>query len=331
MKKILVSGIKPTGKPHLGNYAGMLKPALDLSKEKANACYYFIPDVHALNSIQNPKVLKELVYEVAATYLALGLNPAHTFFYKQSDIPEIFQLSQILSCVCPKGFMNRAHAYKAAIDENIKSGEKDQDAGINMGLYTYPILMAADILAFDADIVPVGQDQKQHVEYARDIAIKFNNVFGKVFSVPDIKIRPDVPILPGVDGRKMSKSYNNTVPLFAEPSQIKKIIFKIKTDSKKPGEPKDYSESLIFSYYTELSTDQEIETFRKAFEEGISYADAKTILFEKMEKHFYESKLKFDEFMNNTDVLDSILCEGANKARQRAKAVIDKVRDAAGL
>lgn len=331
MKPLIISGIKPTGKPHLGNYVGMLKPSLDLAKNKFNDCYYFIPDGHALNSIQDAATLKKLVHEITATYLALGLEPDQTTLYKQSDITEVFQLSQILACICPKGFMNRAHAYKSAQEQNKRNGTKELDHNINMGLYTYPILMAADILILNANIVPVGEDQKQHVEYARDLALKFNTTFEDIFSIPEPEIRKDCPSLAGIDGRKMSKIYKNTIPIFAEPDELKKYISKIKTDSKQPGEKKKAEDSLIFAYYKEISTEQEANIFKQEFQDGMSYADAKNILFEKICTFFHEPRLHYSELIKNTDYLDTLLKEGAEKVKPKATAMMSKIKQAVGI
>jgi tryptophanyl-tRNA synthetase len=331
VSKIILSGIKPTGKPHLGNYVGMLKPALQMAEEDGNESYYFIPDYHALNSVQNRETLETMVYEVAASYLALGLNPDRTILYKQSDIPEIFEVNCALSCVCPKGFMNRAHAYKAAITERTEAGSKDPDTAINMGLFNYPILMAADILTFDADIVPVGKDQQQHVEYARDLALKFNHVFGEVFTVPIIYIREDIPILPGLDGRKMSKSYRNTLPLFSSPDELRKAIFRIKTDSKAPGDPKELQGNLIYTYYKEIGSPDEMQAFAELLQTGLSYADAKQMLFERMDQFLAEPRQKFFEFIANRTEVKKILKDGAVRARERASVVLERVKKATGM
>jgi tryptophanyl-tRNA synthetase len=331
MAKTIVSGIKPTGQIHIGNYAGMLKPALDLAKYSQNHTYYFIADYHALNSIKDPQELAQLIYEVVASYLALGLDPEKTVFYKQSDIPEIFEISHALSCVCPKGFMNRAHAYKSIVAERLEKGSKDPDAGINMGLFNYPILMAADILTFDADMVPVGKDQKQHIEYTKDLAIKFNNSHGDVFTVPEISIRDDVPILPGVDGQKMSKSYNNTIPIFDDPDSLRRAILRIKTDSKEPGEPKSPQESMVFAYYKEFASAEEVVKFEQLFADGISHGDAKEMLFEKMDHHLREPRRIFDELMKDKQHMKNVLNEGALKARETASVVLRRMRQAVGI
>src|SRR5258706_6455968 len=219
---ICLTGIKPTGTPHIGNWAGAIKPALELV-EQSRTALFFIADYHALTSVNDPKLFAQLVHEVAATWLALGLDPKRAIFYRQSDLPEVFELSWVLSCMTAKGLMNRAHAYKAAVQKNREAGEPDEDAGINMGVYCYPILMAADILLFGADRVPVGRDQVQHVEIARDIAQHFNHTYGETLTLPEYTIKGEVAVLPGLDGRKMSKSYGNTVPIFAPPEQLKKL------------------------------------------------------------------------------------------------------------
>ena len=244
--KIVLTGIKPTGTPHIGNYIGALKPLIDLSQN--HKTIMFIADLHALNAEKDAKAIKQHTYEIAALMIVMGLNLENTAFFRQSDIDEIYKMSNFLMNVTPKGLMNRAHSYKAMIEKNTEAGI-DVDAGVNMGLYTYPVLMAADILLYNSDIVPVGKDQKQHVEFARDIAGYFNNTYGKTFKLPTPVIGEDTGILPGLDGRKMSKSYDNTIPLFAPSNELKKKIMRIITDSKTPEEPKNPDESTIFQIY----------------------------------------------------------------------------------
>lgn len=328
--KTLLSGIKPTGRPHLGNYLGMLKPGLDLAHNEDYKSFLFIADYHALNFVQDQALMRELILEVALTYLALGLDPNKTFFYRQSDIPEIFELALTLQCVCPKGFMNRAHAYKAIVDKNKAEG-RDEDDGVNMGLFNYPVLMAADILMFNADYVPVGQDQLQHLEYTRDLAIKFNHIFGKTFKIPEAVIKEDVAVLPGLDGRKMSKSYGNTIPLFETDNKVKKIINSIKTDCKGADEPKETEGNLIFMIYKELASPEETALFEQDFKAGISYGEAKKKLYEKFIEFFAKPRAIYEDLKAHPDTVFDILAEGAKKVRPIAQEGIQIIRSKTGI
>jgi len=329
---ISLTGIKPTGTPHLGNLVGAIKPALALA-ETASKALYFIADYHALTGVQDAKQMKALVYEVAATWLACGLDPTKVIFYRQSDIPEIFELSWVLSCVTAKGLMNRAHAYKAAVDRNREGGaaEEDLDAGVNMGLYSYPVLMAADILLFRSSVVPVGKDQVQHVEYARDIAQRFNQTFGEVFTIPEARLGKDTAVIPGLDGRKMSKSYDNVIPLFAPPEKLKKLVFKFKTDSSPPEEPKDPDASYLFHIYREFATPEETEALRKRYQEGIAWGHAKEAVFDVLNRAVEEPRRRYAELMANPATLDALLADGADQARDIAISVMDHVRRAVGV
>ncbi|MEQ6378173.1 tryptophan--tRNA ligase [Bacillaceae bacterium S4-13-56] len=330
MKKTVLTGIKPTGRIHLGNYIGAIKPALDLAKNPEHQPIYFIADYHGLTKIHDPKELRELSYGIAATWLALGLDPNQAIFYKQSDIPEIFELTWILSCFSPKGLMNRAHAYKGIVDQNVQQ-EKEVDEGVNIGLFTYPVLMAADILLFHTQIVPVGKDQVQHVEIARDLADAFNKNYGETFILPEYKIEEETAVLPGLDGRKMSKSYNNTIPLFEEPKQLRKLINKLKTDSSAPNEPKDPDTSTIFSLYKEFANHNQIQEMRKRYEEGIGWGEAKQELFEVMNAFLQKPRERYNELMNNPKKLDLILQEGAEKARNLANPFLQEIRNKIGI
>ena len=279
MGKVL-TGIKATG-VHLGNWMGAIQPALDMAENSKDTGYFFIADYHALNSVKDAKFLKATTAEVAATWLALGLDPKKTVFYKQSDVPEIMELSVILATVTPKGLLNRAHAYKAKIASNEEEGKTDLDDGVNMGLFTYPFLMTADILAFNADQVPVGEDNAQHLEIARDVAGKFNRLFKKeVFKLPELVIRKGGKLLPGMDGRKMSASYNNHIPVFLTEKKLRKMIMKITTDSTPPEEPKDKDANSIFQLYGEFANSDQIKAFEKRYTDGISWGEAKQELFE---------------------------------------------------
>ena len=324
--KIVLTGIKPTGMPHVGNYLGALKPSIDLSQN--HKTFMFIADLHALNSVHDAKTIKQHTYEAAALAIAMGANMENTVLFRQSDINEIYQLTEFLMNVTPKGLMNRAHSYKAIVEKNTEAGI-DVDSGVNMGLYTYPILMAADILLYNSDIVPVGKDQKQHVEFARDIAGYFNNLYGETFKLPEPVIGEDCGIIPGLDGRKMSKSYENTIPLLAPESELKKKIMRIITDSKTPEESKNPDESTIFQIYKFFANEQEIEQFRQMFVNGgMGYGTAKTMLFEKINSVLSEPRKEYERLMANKDELDTILKNGAEHAKLVAEQTIARVKKA---
>ncbi|MEK3685967.1 tryptophan--tRNA ligase [Paenibacillus sp. FSL R10-2736] len=324
-KEIVLTGIKPTGKVHLGNYIGAIKPALQLAGAGDCTALYFIADYHGLTFIQDRDEFRDLSYGIAATWLALGLDPERVVFYRQSDVPEIFELHWILSCLTSKGLMNRAHAYKAIHEQNIQLGV-DADAGVNMGLFTYPVLMAADILLFQSDKVPVGKDQIQHVEIARDIAEGFNRVYGDTFKLPDYRVDENTSVIPGLDGRKMSKSYNNTIPLFETPENLKKLISKIKTDSTPPQEPKDPDTSNIFLLYKEFAAPAQVQDFRKQYLSGISWGEAKQELFQVINAALEEPQKKYNELMAAPAQIDAILSEGARKARAIAAPLLAQVK-----
>lgn len=332
MAKTILTGVKPTGAPHVGNYIGAIRPALRLAAE-AEKSYLFIADYHALNAVHDPKALRQDSYEVAACFLALGLDPARTVFYRQSDIPQISEIVTLLCAVTPKGLMDRSHAYKAAMDKNREAG-RDVDADVNMGLYTYPILMAADILVAQTDIVPVGKDQVQHVEFARDMAGYFNNTFTPVFKLPEHRLETASAgaLLPGIDGRKMSKSYNNHIPVFMDSAARRKLVMKIVSDSKRPEEPKNPDDSVIFQIYSHFASPDETKAMRDAFEKGgMGYGDAKQQLFEVLERSFAEPTRLYNDYMADTAKLDKLLAEGAEKARVVAAETLSKARAAVGL
>ncbi|MCC5802272.1 tryptophan--tRNA ligase [Rossellomorea vietnamensis] len=330
MKKQVLTGIKPTGRIHLGNYIGAIKPALGLAENQSYNTAYFVADYHGLTKIHDPIEMKELSYGVAAAWLALGLNPDSAIFYRQSDVPEIFELSWILSCFAPKGLLNRSHAYKSMVEENKESG-RNVDAGVNMGLFTYPILMAADILLFKTELVPVGKDQIQHVEIARDIAEGFNNQYGETFVIPEYVIQEETAVLPGLDGRKMSKSYNNTIPLFEGPKKLQKLINKIKTDSSLPEEPKDPDDSIIFGLYKEFATTDQSEEMRRRFHQGIGWGEAKKELFDVMNSFIEVPRSEYEDLLNNRDRLDAILLNGAMKARKKTIPFMKEIKRKIGL
>lgn len=331
VSKTVLTGVQATGMPHLGNYIGAIKPALEQAAA-LDRSFLFIADYHALNSVHDAARLQKETYEVAACWLALGLDPARTIFYRQSDIPEIFELSTILSAVTPKGLMDRSHAYKASKDKNAEAG-RDVDADVNMGLYTYPILMAADILIMKADTIPVGHDQTQHIEFARDMAGYFNNTFKQnVLPLPNGMIQPQSATVPGLDGRKMSKSYNNHVPLFAEAKARQKLIMKIVTDSKLPHEPKNPDDNTIFKLYAYFADADQIQTMRTAFEQGgMGYGDAKKLLAEAVEKTLLKPSEIYNSYMADLPKLDAILAEGADRARKVARRTLSDVRAAIGV
>ncbi len=325
-EKVVLTGIKPTGMPHLGNYVGALKPLIEQSKTQKT--FMFIADLHALNTIHDAAQIKQHTYEIAALMVALGLDLNNAVLFRQSNISEIYHLNTLLTNVTPKGLMNRAHSYKAAMDKNIAIGA-DVDAGINMGLYTYPILMTADILLYNSDIVPVGADQKQHVEFARDIAGYFNKIYGDTFKMPEPVIGAETGLIPGLDGRKMSKSYDNIIPLFAPEKDLKKKIMRIITDSKLPEDKKDPDESTIYQLYKHFATDAEVAEFAEMFRRGgMGYGTAKTILFEKINSVLAEPRAKYEYLMSNTAEIDAILADGAKRAGAVARETLGRVKKA---
>ena len=328
-KPVVLTGITTTGTPHLGNYAGAIGPAIEMSNSHDN-CYFFLADYHALIKCQEPERIIQSRQEIAATWLALGLDTDKATFYRQSDVPEITQLMWLLTCVTAKGLMNRAHAYKAAVDENTNNQE-DPDKGITMGLFSYPVLMAADILMFNAKYVPVGRDQIQHVEMARDIAQRFNYLYGEHFVLPEAKIDDNVALLPGTDGRKMSKSYNNTIPLFLPEKQLRKAIMRIVTDSTEPGEPKDSDQSTLYELYKSFATADECAAIRQAYADGIAWGEMKQVLFEKINGILAEPREKYNELMANPTYVEKVLLEGAEKARAHTIHFMSKLQKAVGL
>ena len=327
---IVLTGVKPTGDAHIGNYLGAIKPALDLAKNPQTQSLLFIADYHSLTSVHKAQELSKATLSVAASWLACGLDPDKTLIYRQSDIPEIFELSWILACFTPKGFMNRAHAYKAKISSNESEGKVDLDAGINMGLFNYPILMSADILIFNASLVPVGEDQIQHVEFARDIAQKFNHNYESTFKLPKAIVKAN-KLVPGLDGRKMSKSYNNTIPLFIPEKKFRSLIMKIKTDSLPPEAPKDPKTSIIFDLYKEFASPEEINVLIEKYESGIGWGEAKQILFDKMNEHFSPMRERYNALIANPNTITEILIEGAKRARPNAQDFLQEIRTKVGI
>lgn len=327
----VVTGIKPTGEPHLGNLVGAIAPALALVQEPSVRALYFIADVHAMNTPITPMALRRHGYEVAAAYLAFGLNPQSAILFRQSDVPEVFELSAILACVCPKGLVNRAHAYKSAVSANRARGAAD-DAGINMGLFSYPVLMAADILAFDAALVPIGADQRQHLEIARQLAGALNARWGEVVTVPaPIVAAESAAQLPGLDGRKMSKSYGNTVPLFGSRDELRERIRRVVTGSSPPGAPIPTSGNTLFELGTAALSAAERAALADRFEAGASYVELKQHVLERLDARLAEPRERFRQLMADLDVLEDILGDGAIRARRIARAVMARVKAATGL
>ncbi len=329
-KHRVLTGITTTGTPHLGNYVGAIRPAIASSHDDNVESFLFLADFHALIKCGDPKMLHQSTKEIAATWLALGLDPNKTVFYRQSDIPEIPQLCWILTCLTAKGLMNRAHAYKDAVDKNLAEGE-DPDHAITMGLYSYPVLMAADILMFNATKVPVGRDQTQHLEIARDIGARFNHHFGETFVMPETVVDDKVAVLNGLDGRKMSKSYNNTIPLFLTEKQLKKHINKIKTNLLEPGEPKDPDDSTVFQIWQAFASEEKTEDMRQAFRDGIAWGEAKKQLFELINEEIAPARERYNALMEDSASIEDILLEGAKKAREQSQPLLEKVRSAVGV
>lgn len=330
-KQIVLTGITTTGTPHLGNYAGAIRPAIAASKDENVRPFYFLADYHALIKCQEPERVKQSSLEIAATWLALGLDTSNAVFYRQSDIPEIPELSWILSCVTAKGLMNRSHAYKASVAENMESGDKDPDKGINMGLFSYPILMAADMLMFKANKVPVGKDQIQHIEMARDIASRFNHIYGEHFAIPKAVIDDNSAIILGLDGRKMSKSYNNTIPLFEPEKKFKKLINKIKTNSLEPGEPKETEGCTLFGIYQAFANETEVAEIRQHYAEGIAWGEMKKVLFEKINEEMAPARERYQALLEAPDHIEEQLQEGAKKAREISVPFIQSIRESIGI
>lgn len=329
-KKRVLTGITTSGTPHLGNYVGAIRPAVDASLSGSFDSFFFLADYHALIKCQDPDRVYQSTLEIAAAWLALGLDPDRVTFYRQSDIPEIPQLTWFLTCMTAKGLMNRAHAYKGAVQANEESGE-NIDSAVTMGLFSYPILMAADILMFNAHIIPVGRDQIQHVEMARDIAQRFNHHYGDHFVLPSAQVDEDASVLQGLDGRKMSKSYGNTIPLFLSEKQLKKHINKIKTNLLEPGEPKDASDSTVFQIWQAFASPDQTAKMREAFAEGIAWGEAKKQLFELINGQLEEPREKYLELIANPSRVENVLQEGAEKARQQSQDLISRLRNSVGI
>ncbi len=326
---ISLTGIRPTGIPHLGNYLGMFRPALELARD--HDALYFIADLHALIDVRDPDALRARTRELAAAWLALGLDPSTASLYRQSDVPEVAEAMWLLASVTAKGTLNRAHAYKAAVAANRSAG-RDVDAGVTVGLYGYPLLMAADILAPGADVVPVGRDQGQHVEIARELARAFNGAYGEVLRLPMAAVDPGVMTVPGLDGRKMSKSYGNAIAVFAEPDELRRCVMRIVTDSRRPEEPKDPDGDTIFGLYREFASPEEVRAMRSRYRTGgLGYGEAKAALAEALDAHLRGPRARFAELMADPGELERVLAVGAQRARALVSVTVARMRAAVGI
>jgi tryptophanyl-tRNA synthetase len=331
-KKVILTGITPSGLAHLGNYIGAIKPALKIAKSDQYEAFFFVADYHSLTRLKDPELRQEYIYDIAATWLTLGLEPEKMIFYRQSKIPEILEMNWILNSVTAKGMLNRSHAYKSIINQNNTKKKTDIDAGINMSLFNYPVLMAADILTFQADFVPVGGDQIQHIEITRDIANCFNKTYKKdTLTLPRMIAQEETKLVVGLDGRKMSKSYKNTIPLFISSKHLRKLISRIVTNSQKPEEPKLTKSCTIFSLYEQFGTQGEINELKSQYEYGISWGDAKQMLFEKIDTVFKPYRDRYNYLKTNRHIIDQYFREGQHKARIRAKAVLSKIKKVVGM
>ena len=325
-----LTGITTSGTPHLGNFVGSIRPSVQASFAPDVESFYFLADYHALIKVDEPARIQRSTLEIAASWLAAGLNPERVTFYRQSDVPEIPELTWLLTCVTGKGVLNRAHAYKAAVDKNT-ANDQDPDVDVTAGLFMYPVLMGADILMFNAHKVPVGRDQIQHIEMARDMASSFNHRYGEHFVPPQAVIEESVATLPGLDGRKMSKSYDNTIPLFAPREQLKKLIAGIKTDSRAPGEPKETEGSALFQIYQAFASEDDSRALRQAYADGIAWGDAKQMLFERIDREIGPMREAYQDLINHPARIEGILMDGAAKARSRATPFMAELRHAVGL
>ncbi len=330
-KQVVLTGITTTGTPHLGNYVGAIKPAIESSHDPALSTYYFLADYHALIKCEDPERVHRSSLEIAAAWLALGLDTGNAVFYRQSDVPAVTELTWIINCVTAKGLMNRAHAYKATVAENEAQRSQDPDKGITMGLYGYPVLMAADILMFKANKVPVGRDQVQHLEMARDIAQRFNHLYGEHFVLPEAVVDDDTAVLSGLDGRKMSKSYNNTIPLFAPEKQLRKLIMKIKTNSLEPGEPKDPEQSTLFEIYHAFATAEQSAAIRQRYAEGIAWGEMKQLLFAELNDLLAPARERYEALLADPGHVENELLRGGERARDLSAPFMDAIRRAVGI
>ncbi|MFV9924306.1 MAG: tryptophan--tRNA ligase [Francisella endosymbiont of Hyalomma scupense] len=332
-QKIILTGVTPSGTPHLGNYIGAIKPAIEMIKNDQYKCMYFIADQHSLIKLWDKKLRQQYIHEIASSWLALGLDSDKAYFYRQSDIPEIMELTWIISTTTAKGLLNRAHAYKALVDQNLQEENIDPDKGITTGLFNYPVLMAADILIFDADLAPVGKDQIQHIEIARNIANRFNHIYQKsILKAPQALTSEDSQTILGLDGRKMSKSYDNTIAIFSTEKKLRKQVMKIITNSQTPEEKKDPNNCTIYAIYKSIASQSEITALEEKYlAGGLGWRDAKQILFEKINEHLRDAREKYDYYINNPKIVDDILSQGAAKVRPFAKNKLKEVKDIIGM
>jgi len=330
-KEIYLTGITTTGTPHIGNYVGAIRPAVASSKDHSRRNFYFLADYHSLAKAEDPDRIHRSSLEVAAAWLACGLDTENAVFYRQSDIPEIMELTWILTSMTAKGLMNRAHSYKAVVQANEESGSRDPDKGIMMALYNYPILMAADILMFKANKVPVGRDQQQHMEMTRDIAQRFNHHYGDILVLPEAEIGEHTAVLSGLDGRKMSKSYDNTIPLFADEKKLRKLIMKVKTNSLEPGEPKDTDGSTLYEIYKAFATPAEVAAIEQRYAEGIAWGEMKQLLFEYINEHIRPARDEYNRLIDDPALVERELLKGAERARELSVPYLAEIRDAIGI
>ena len=329
--EVVLTGISTTGTPHLGNYVGAIRPAIAASRNPDSQTFYFLADYHSIIKCHEPETVRQSSLAVAATWMALGLDTDNAIFYRQTDIPEIPELTWMLNCMTAKGLMNRAHAYKAAVSENDRAGSKDPDKGVSMGLFSYPVLMAADILMFKANKVPVGKDQVQHLEMTRDIAARFNHTYKPLFVLPEAVVDEKTAVLSGLDGRKMSKSYNNTIPLFEPEKKLRKLIMKIKTNSLEPGEPKDPAGCTLFEIYQAFATEAEAETLRTRYANGIAWGEMKQFLFEYLNDQLAKPRERYGKLMADPAHIEAVLKQGAERARKLSKPFLQEIREAVGV
>lgn len=327
-RKIILTGITTTGTPHLGNYAGAIRPAIAASHDKNTQPFYFLADYHALIKCQDAKIVRQSSLEIAATWLALGLDSENAVFYRQSDVPQIPELNWILSCVAAKGLMNRAHAYKAAVAEN---EGRDPDKGINMGLFGYPVLMAADILLFNANDVPVGKDQVQHIEMARDIALRFNHLYGEHFTIPQAVVAENAAVILGLDGRKMSKSYGNTIALFSSEKKLQKSINKIKTNSLPPEAPKDTENCTLFAMYQAFASAEQVLEIRQRYAQGLGWGEMKRELFAVINSQIAPARERYAQLLEQPEYIEEKLQAGATAARKISQPFMQKIRESIGI
>ena len=331
MKKRILTGITTTGIPHIGNFFGAIKPAIELSASNDAESFLFLADLHAIIKQNNHSAIEDSVKNVALAWLSAGLNPDNTYFYRQSDIPEISELAWILGCVTSKGLINRSHAYKAAVDQN-KSNNLDDDKAITMGLFSYPILMAADILIFNATHVPVGSDQIQHLEMTRDIAGRFNHIYkNDLFNLPEAITNDDAKTIPGLDGRKMSKSYNNVIPFLCSEKELQKGVMRIVTNSLEPGVKKDTNDCNLFTIYSSFASNDQIDALKKLYADGVGWGEAKKIVFNDLNAIIEPVRDRYFDLLQKPDYLNEVLDHGSSKVAPIAKELLEKVRDLVGI